>query len=101
MMVLVQQADKIYDQSPFVVHSLIDVTRTRSLPQGIMRGRSNSSLSHPKAGLMVIVGANMLVKTISNVVAKLAKFDRMIFLDSEEKGWEYLRSKIEREEPMK
>ncbi|MCA9903382.1 MAG: hypothetical protein KC547_05965 [Anaerolineae bacterium] len=98
MLDLVQQANKIYEQADFRVHTLIDMTRTRSLPQGIMRARANSSFTHPRAGQMVIIGANMLVKTISNVVAKLASFDRIVFLDTEEKAWEYLRSVIEQEQ---
>jgi len=98
MMKLTQQATKIYDESSVRVHTLIDMSRARSLPQGIMRARTNVDFNHPKAGQMVIVGANMLVKTISNVVAKLASFDRIVFFETEEQGWEYLRATIEKEE---
>ena len=98
MMKLTQQATKIYDESNVRVHTFIDMSRARSLPQGIMRARTNVDFNHPKAGQMVIVGANMLVKTISNVVAKLASFDRIVFFETEEQGLEYLRAIIEKDQ---
>ncbi|MCC6615997.1 MAG: hypothetical protein IT320_21180 [Anaerolineae bacterium] len=98
MMKLTQQATKIYDEATVRVHTLIDMSRARSLPQGIMRARTNADFNHPKAGQMVIVGANMLVRTISNVVAKLASFDRIVFFETEAQGWEYLRATIEKDE---
>jgi hypothetical protein len=91
---LTNEAKQIFDKATEPVFSLVDVTKAKLVPQGAMRGRSNPDFTHPKAAGLVIVGASVLVRTISGVVAKLANMDRIYFFEKSEDAWAFMRKKI-------
>ncbi len=90
-----KRAREIYDNASAPVYTVVDVSQAKSLPQGAMRGRANPEFTHPKAGALVIVGASVLVRTITGVVAKLANMNRVHFFENRDEAWTFVRAKID------
>jgi hypothetical protein len=94
-----KQTKQIFDAATDPIFTLIDMSRAKALPQGAMRARSNPEVTHPKAAGLVIVGASVLVRTISGVVAKLANRDNIYFYEKEADAWAFVRSKKGEKQP--
>jgi hypothetical protein len=88
-----KQTKQILDAAPAPIFTLVDVSQAKALPQGAMRGRSNPEFTHPNSAGIVIVGASVLVRTISGLVAKLANMQNMVFFEKLDDAWEYIRNK--------
>lgn len=82
----------IHDHATKPIFTMFDASHTRAIPQGAMRGRSNPEFTHPMAAGIVIFGANLLVRTITGVIARLAGMDRVHYFGTEEEAWEFVRS---------
>jgi hypothetical protein len=95
------QSKKYYDASPHRLHSLVDVTKCRTLPTGIIRVRSAQDLHHPRRGIMAIAGAHPYVQTIANVVLKLGRYDRAKFFQTVDEALVFLRQVVAEESALK
>jgi hypothetical protein len=89
-----QQSQAFYDQASHRLHVLLDVSRTRTVPAGIMRSRSTLDISHPNSGNIAIIGAAPMLKTIGEAILRLARFKRAKFFEKEEDARTYLREMI-------
>jgi hypothetical protein len=90
-----RRAREYYDAADHTIHVLLDVRKVRALPSGFMRARHNPDVTHPNAGHIAVVGASMLVKTIGDLVARLANFERVTFFEDEQDAWDYLHDILE------
>ena len=87
-----RKASEYYDAAGHTIHVLLDVGKVRTLPSGFMRARHNPDVTHPNAGQIAVVGASMLVKTIGDLITRLAQFERVTFFEDEQEAWAYLHS---------
>lgn len=61
---IAEKANEMMAQVRHYVHMMLDVRKSRSLPQGFMNGITNvSRKSHANTGIMVMVGINPLART--------------------------------------
>ena len=90
-----------FDAATYKIHTLANVTETKSLPSGVLSIRQgNPTLIHPNRGHAVVVGANSFVKSIGDVVTRIAKFKSVQFHNTEEQAWAYLRQLIASEDRL-
>jgi hypothetical protein len=88
-------AEAHYNRVNFKVHSIINLSGSRQVPQGLIHARrSVSTLKHPNNGNAIIFGASNLIKTLGDVLIKLVRYDRVNFFDTEEQAWTHARKLI-------
>jgi hypothetical protein len=80
---------------------LLDATKVRSIPMGVMKARGAPAFTHRTAGNLAIIGTSVTVRMFSETVMRLAHFDRAKFFDSEGDALEYLHTLIQTEEHPK
>lgn len=88
---------QIYDQSLHPVHTMVDMTGSRQMPQGFIRARTSPAINHPNAGQLIVTGANILVKTLVNAVTTLAHFQRVQFFSTREEATAFVQRLLESE----
>lgn len=79
------------------VHNLT-IAKLRTVPAGALRARNAPTFNHPTAGHLAMVGAPQLVRSFTEIVLKLAHYERVKFFDTEEEALEHLRGVIRAEE---
>jgi hypothetical protein len=94
---ILDRARAIYDNAPQRIYTIVDVSQAKHMPQGVMRGRANPEFTHPNVAGLLIVGASVLVRTITGVVAKLANSDRIHFFEKLDDAWAFVRSETSAE----
>ncbi len=83
------------DQANGKTHRLLDLSRPRSIPPGILlQFRDSLVLGHPNNGEFAVVFATPPVRTFAELAFRLAHFTRVRFFGSEDAAWAYLRSVI-------
>jgi hypothetical protein len=95
-------ADNAYRASvKHTIHTFMDLTGARSIPTNILRARTKApAWSHANSGVIVMVGAIPLAKSVAGMVFKIARFNRAKFFNTADEGWAYLRQLIAEEESV-
>jgi hypothetical protein len=86
-----------YDAASYRIHAIIDLRNAKSAPAGVLRTRNSPIITHPKAGHLIVLGANSLLKTMGDVASRLAGYNRIMFCTSEEQAFAELRAAIANE----
>src|SRR5688500_18309007 len=94
-------ADNAYRASvTHTVHTFMDLTGAHSIPTNILRARTKApAWSHANSGVIVMVGAIPLAKSVAEMVFKIARFNRAKFFKTADEGWAYLHQLIANAEP--
>lgn len=80
------------------LHILLDLRHLKKPPpRGAIRGWRDSSVTHPNAGHIAMVGGNSVTRFIANTVYKLAHFDRGHFFETYDEALACLREVITQE----
>jgi tRNA A37 N6-isopentenylltransferase MiaA len=68
------KADKLLDDVDYNVVLIFDMTSTRSIPSGVLaQARWLISRAHPRGKPIVLVGTNMVIQAMLNLVNKFNK----------------------------
>jgi hypothetical protein len=86
------------DKATQNLHLLIDVSHIRSVPPGILRGRTEPVLTHPKVGKMAIVGATSFIQIMAETIFKVTRMDKAKFFKSDADAMQFLQEKIAQEQ---
>ncbi len=96
---LYEQEKAHYDKVSHKVHALYNLSKVRQMPtNALAAARGNPALYHPNRGQMAIVGAKSFTRTIAEIITRVARFDRIVFFDTDEQAWKYLRELIVEEQ---
>lgn len=76
------------------VHELIDATGVTAIPEHPLRAWTFPSLTHPRAGMIVVARGNNLVRSASKDIHQLAHLRPPVFVDTLDEGWALLRNLI-------
>jgi hypothetical protein len=83
------------DAASHNLHRLVDVSRSRRIPPGILpQLRDSFALDHRNNGEFALVGGTTAIRTYVELALRLAHIDRARFFDTEEAAWIYLRTVI-------
>jgi hypothetical protein len=83
------------DESKFVMHTLINVSNMRKLPPGLISiARRTPSLTHPRRGHMVVVGATAFAQAITETLVRITRALQTRFFKTEDEAINYLRTVI-------
>jgi hypothetical protein len=97
MVLITREGKHFYDRSDHKIHVLLDVSRTRKVPPGILTARNNPDMTHPNSGHIAIVGAAGIIKAIGELIVKTTNMSKIGFYTSEQEAWVYLRQLIAKE----
>jgi hypothetical protein len=97
MLELNRQARDVYEAANHKVHVLVNVSAVGNVPPGFVRARSNPDFTHPNAGYIAVVGASLLIRSMSDLILRLARFNRLTFFDTEDAAWAYLHKVMDSE----
>lgn len=96
-----KQEAAIRDASSIRVHSILDVSRARPAPRGLVTQLRNSpSFSHRTKGVIIIIGSSIFTRALMDIVMKVTKHDDIRFMSSREDALTYLRGVIATESPL-
>ena len=91
-----------YDNAAGKLHQLTNVSHVTKVPSGILRMRRDSPVfDHPHRGLLIIVGANVYVRSVSEVVMRIARLNTVKFFGNELDAWAFIRKVIASEPTAK
>lgn len=94
---LQQKDQEIRNAVQHTVHELIDATDLIAIPEHPLRAWTFPSLTHPRAGTIVVVGGSNLVRSVSKDIHQLAHLKPPVFVDTLDDGWAFLRNLIVQE----
>src|SRR4051794_17466963 len=49
----------LLEATPYVLHTLIDLTQAHHVPRGTLRARESPVLQHPNSGYIAVIGASL------------------------------------------
>lgn len=89
------EAARYCGEARFKVHSIFDLRASKNIPTGVINARRDIAvLNHPNAGYTAIVGATRLARSVADILKNLIRFDRMLFFDSADEAWTFIRQAI-------
>jgi hypothetical protein len=77
------QAEQLYETASQPLITVIDLRKMRSIPVGALNVRFYAQLMHPKAGKMIVLGANSVIRTTGQMLLNLVRFGNVTFVDTE------------------
>jgi hypothetical protein len=85
------------DKADQDMHILINVERIRQIPAGILRARSVPTMSHPRCAHIVICGASPFVRSLSETIFKVTRYQKAKFFNTEAEAMNFLHDVIAHE----
>lgn len=85
---------RAYEQSPGKVHSLVDLTHARRIPEGIFRLRSLPGWKHPKSGDVIIFGASAFAEVMIQALKRLLGYGNIHVFKTEAEARAFLAQKL-------
>ena len=79
---------------PFELHILIDIRALKAVNPGLLKPSTFVNVNHKNHGQMAIVGANPMVRIISNNIMSALGFRRVRFYASIDEAREWLETRV-------
>jgi hypothetical protein len=80
------------DSVSHTVHVVMDARGMKQMPKGVLRARASKLFFHPKRGQLVVIGAGVALRAISEVILKLTNQDQALFFDKEADAWAHIEN---------
>jgi hypothetical protein len=90
-------ARKYLDEATFTLHSLVDATAIKTVPANTLQARQTSTWKHPRSGHTVVITTSNFVSSMVSAIFRLARFEKIKFVQTEADGLSYLRPLIAQE----
>jgi hypothetical protein len=84
------QAVAHMDSVAHTVHVVLDARKMKQMPKGVLRARASKLFFHPRRGQLVVIGAGVALRAISEVILKLTNQDQATFFDKEADAWAHV-----------
>ncbi len=95
---LYEQEQHHIEQSPFQVHSLVNLFQAQHFVQGTLRiSRHRGGMDDPRRGRVAVVGASNFLRNLTELIFRTARSNRLRFFVTEDDAWAYLRQIIREE----
>jgi hypothetical protein len=97
---LVQAYDeekRLRDRIPHTLHSITDMTKVRGIPHNWLTAKSGPGLTHPRSGLITIVGISVGLRIIVNTIFSIVGYRRVQFFATREDALAAIRAEVAKE----
>lgn len=93
-----RQEEELRNGAPIRIHSILDVSRARPAPRGLVTHlRQSPSFAHSTKGIIIIVGASVFTRALMDIAMRITGHKDIKFMDSREEALTYLRAIIVKE----
>lgn len=92
---LLQKTQTYLDSVTFTVHTVADAREVKVLIPESIRRDTFRNVNHPRQGVLAIIGANHVLRSIVNAIVTLLGFSKLRFFASEDEAFEWVRAAIE------
>ncbi len=65
------------DSVSHTVHSIVDMTKVRTIPRNWLATKSGPGMTHPRSGSMLLVGLSPGIQIIMKTIFQIAHYNRM------------------------
>ena len=86
-----------FDSAASKVHTIIDLSSTKTLASGVLKGRHSPNMEHPNGGFVVAVGTSGVVRSIAEIAFQLSRNNRLKFMSDVSQAMTFLKKQIELE----
>ncbi len=97
---LVQAYDeekRLRDRVPHTLHSITDMSKVRGIPHNWLTAKSGPGLTHPRSGLITIVGISVGLRIIVNTIFSIVGYKRVQFFATREEALAAIQAEIAKE----
>lgn len=88
------QVKALMDNSPCLIHSLVDLRDMKTIPSGALGLRKTSTWDHPRSGYTVFLGGSAFAQSMINTLFRVVRFERIKFFLTEQDALTYVDSLI-------
>jgi hypothetical protein len=89
-----EQEREYRDSIPYTLHSLVDMSKLRSIPPRWLTAKAGPGLTHPRSGEMVFCGLSTSLKIIVQTITRITNYQRMKFFESRDQAEAYMTKLI-------
>ncbi len=68
---------QLRDSIPHTLHSITDFSGVSRIPNNWLQSRMGPGFSHPRSGIIVLVGQRPMVKAMVDMVLRIVRFQRV------------------------
>ncbi len=88
---------RLRDLIPHTLHSITDMSKVRGIPHNWLTAKSGPGLTHPRSGLITIVGISVGLRIIVNTIFSIVGYRRVQFYATREEAIAAIEKEIEKE----
>jgi len=88
---------RLRDLIPHTLHSITDMSKVRGIPHNWLTAKSGPGLTHPRSGLITIVGISVGLRIIVNTIFSIVGYRRVQFFAAREDAIAAIEKEIEKE----
>lgn len=89
------------DSMPHVVHSIVDMSGLTKIPRSWLTAKAGPGFSHPRSGIIMLVGLTPGLKLILQVILRITKYPRLRYFDKRDEAEAFVRKLLAEEQPAR
>lgn len=94
LMLAYDEEKKIRDKIPYTLHSVTDMSEIRGIPHNWLTAKSGPGMTHPRSGLITIVGISVGLRIIVNTIFSIVGYRRLKFYATRDEAIAAIRREI-------
>ncbi len=79
------------DSTPNTVHSIVDLSRVTKIPKSWLTAKAGPGFSHPRSGIIILVGLTPGLKIMLRVILRIMKYTRLRYFDTRDEAEAFVR----------
>ncbi|MCL4247457.1 MAG: hypothetical protein KJ065_04865 [Anaerolineae bacterium] len=96
-----QKERTLRDSVPHTVHSIVDMSRVAKIPKSWLTAKAGPGFTHPRSGIIILVGLTLGLKRIVQVILRITKYPRLRYFDTRDEAEAFVRDLLVDEQPAR
>jgi hypothetical protein len=94
LMAAYKQEKSLRDSIPYTLHSIVDMSQVKNIPPSWLTAKAGPGLTHPRSGMMLLVGLSPGIKVLMNIILQVMRFTRVKSFDTYAEANAYMQTLI-------
>ncbi|MCA9906938.1 MAG: hypothetical protein KC547_23945 [Anaerolineae bacterium] len=82
------------DSTPNTVHSIVDMSQVARIPKNWLTAKAGPGFSHPRSGIIILVGLTPGLRIILQVILRFTKYPRLRYFETRAEAEAFVRDLI-------
>jgi hypothetical protein len=87
-----QREKALRDSIPYTLHSIVDMSQVKNIPASWLTAKAGPGLTHPRAGMLLMVGLSPGIQMIVKVIMQVMRFTRVKSFKTRDEANEFLQT---------